>query len=71
MDENTPLVAEEEKFSLNFRVLGNEIFSVELASRSSRKNWIIFGLVTMVLLSILFQQLVPLFEIIEGMSSGN
>lgn len=62
---------EQEKFVLNFRILGNEIFSVELMSQSKRKNWIIFGILLMVILSMLFQQLVPFIEIVSGFFNGN
>ncbi len=58
-DNNTPV--EVDSFELAFRLLGNEIIAMKLSSKSSKKNWIIFGLISLVLLAFLANQLTPLF----------
>lgn len=61
---------EEDKFEISFRVLGNEIFAMNLLSKSTKKNWVIFGLIMLILASIFIQQLTPtvvnIYEIING-----
>ena len=61
-------VAPEEKFSVSFRILGNEIFAVDLSSQSDRKNWAIFGLIALVLLTLFAQQLLPLIIAISAIT---
>jgi hypothetical protein len=58
---------EEEKFQISFKVLGNEIFSMELKSQSKRKNWVVFGIILLIALSILFHQLLPVITTLSEM----
>lgn len=61
---------EEDKFEIAFRVLGNEIFGMTLTSRSRVKNWAVFGLVVLVVLTLLFSEVSPLiFALIESFSA--
>lgn len=61
---------EEDKFEISFRILGNEIFAMNLLSKSTKKNWVIFGLIILILASAFIQQLTPtvvnIYEIING-----
>lgn len=50
---------EKDRFEISFRVLGNEIFGMEVMSQSRLKNWAFFGLITLAAVSILFSQLAP------------
>jgi hypothetical protein len=58
---------QEDKFEIAFRVLGNEIFAMNLISKSAKKNWAVFGVVLLILVSILMQQLAPLISTIYQM----
>lgn len=55
-DQQAP---ETETFEIALRILGNEIFAMQISSKSAKKNWIIFGLITLVLLTLLANQLSP------------
>lgn len=55
-DQSAP---ETETFEIALRILGNEIFAMQISSKSAKKNWIIFGLITLVLLTVLANQLSP------------
>jgi hypothetical protein len=59
MDKDS-LPVETDSFELSFRLLGNEIIAMQLSSTSTKKNWIIFGLISLVLLAFLANQLTPL-----------
>lgn len=60
---------EEDKFEIVFRILGNEIFGMQLTSQSRTKNWAVFGLIVLVVLTLLFSELSPLiFALIDGVS---
>jgi hypothetical protein len=50
---------ETETFEIALRILGNEIFAMQISSKSAKKNWVIFGLITLVLLTALANQLSP------------
>jgi hypothetical protein len=52
----------EEKFEISLRLLGNEIFAMQLMSQSAKKNWAIFGLISLVLITVLLDQLLPVIE---------
>lgn len=54
--EQTP---DTETFEIALRILGNEIFAMQISSKSAKKNWVIFGLITLVLLTLLANQLSP------------
>lgn len=55
---------EEDKFEIAFRVLGNEIFAMNLSSKSSKKNWAVFGIIMLILVTVLIQQLIPLITLL-------
>ena len=48
-----------DRFEISFRVLGNEIFGMELTSESKLKNWAFFGIITLAAMTILFSELSP------------
>jgi hypothetical protein len=48
-----------EVFEISLRILGNEIFAMNILSKSTKKNWVIFGLISLVLLTMLANQLSP------------
>jgi hypothetical protein len=58
MENNAP----EEKFEISLRILGNEIFAMQLLSQSQKRNWAVFGLISLVLLTILVNQLMPMIQ---------
>jgi hypothetical protein len=66
-DENPNTPAEEEKFEVSFRILGNELLAMQLISASKKKNWIVFGLIALILMSVLAERLLP---VIDKMSSA-
>lgn len=51
---------QEDKFEIAFRILGNEIFAMNLISKSAKKNWAVFGIIMLILVTVLIQQLTPL-----------
>lgn len=57
MDNEQP--QDSEVFEISLRILGNEIFAMNILSKSAKKNWVIFGLITLVLLTLLANQLSP------------
>jgi hypothetical protein len=57
----------EEKFEISLRLLGNEIFAMQLMSQSAKKNWAIFGLISLVLITVLLDQLLPVIEKVSTM----
>lgn len=64
-DENTTTdenPAPEEKFEISLRLLGNEILAMALLSQSKKKNWIVFGLIAFILMTIVLERLVPVIE---------
>jgi hypothetical protein len=62
-NENTP----EEKFEISLRLLGNEIFAMQLMSQSAKKNWAVFGLIALVLLTIVVEQMLPVIKSVSEM----
>jgi hypothetical protein len=60
MENQSPAL--EEKFEISLRLLGNEIFAMQLVSQSAKKNWAIFGLISLILVTIIVEQLLPLIE---------
>lgn len=56
MDDGT------EKFSLTLKVLNNDIIGFSVESKSSRKNWVVIGVVIMIAVSIMANQLYPVYE---------
>lgn len=65
-DENTTpeevSVAPEEKFEISLRLLGNEILAMALLSQSKKKNWVVFGLIAFILITVILERLVPVIE---------
>jgi len=59
--------AEEEKFEISLRLLGNEIFAMQLMSKSKKRNWAIFGLISLVLITILVNAMMPLLQTVSTM----
>lgn len=57
-------VPEEEKFEIALRLLGNEILAMSLLSQSKKKNWIVFGLIALVLLVAVLEKAVPLIQML-------
>jgi len=57
MDNEQP--QDSEVFEISLRILGNEIFAMNILSKSAKKNWVIFGIITLVLLTLLANQLSP------------
>ena len=53
---------ETEKFSLTLKVLNNDIVGFSVESKSSRKNWVVIGVVIMIAVSIMTNQLYPVYE---------
>ena len=60
MENQSPV--SEEKFEISLKLLGNEIFAMQLVSQSAKKNWAIFGLISLILVTIIVEQLLPLIE---------
>jgi len=46
-------------FELSLRILGNEIIGMKLSSQSKAKNWAFFGLLSLVAITILVNELLP------------
>lgn len=61
------LPTEEEKFEISLRLLGNEIFAMQLMSKSKKRNWAIFGLISLVLITILVEAMMPLLQTVSTM----
>ena len=49
----------EDNFEITFRVLGNEFFGMKISSQSKAKNWAFFGVLTLVALSLLVNEIGP------------
>ena len=49
-----------DSFEINFRLLGNEVFGMQINSQSTVKNWAAFGLIALITVTILTAQIVPL-----------
>lgn len=51
-----------EKFSLTLKVLNNDILGFSVESKSKRKNWAVISIVVLVAVSIMANQLYPVYE---------
>ena len=51
----------EDNFEISFRILGNEFFGMKISSQSKAKNWAFFGLLTLIAVTILVNELGPAF----------
>lgn len=55
-----------DNFDLSFRILGNEIIGLSLSSQSTARNWTAFGLIVLVVLTILMAEVGPTIVEIFG-----
>lgn len=69
MEDNKETI-EEDKFAIAFRILGNEVFAMELMSKSHKKNWVVFGFIALILSTIFLNQLMPIILIISELSAN-
>lgn len=60
MTENQKPV-NEDNFEISFRVLGNEFFGMKISSESRAKNWAFFGVLTLVAVAVLVNEIGPAF----------
>ena len=60
---------ENDKFEVSFRLLGNELFAMQLLRASRKRNWIVFGLVALILVTILAERMIPLIVMLQGVAS--
>lgn len=58
--------APEEKFEISLRLLGNEILAMALLSQSKKKNWVVFGLIAFILITVILERLIPVIEKMQG-----
>ncbi len=56
----------EEKFEISLRLLGNEILAMALMSQSKKKNWVIFGLISLILIMLILERTLPVIEKVQG-----
>jgi hypothetical protein len=60
-----------DKFEISFRILGNEIFGMEILSQSKMKNWAFFGVLTLAALTLVFSELGPaIIDVIDAVSNS-
>lgn len=57
MIEDNPI--NEDNFEISFRILGNEFFGMKISSQSKAKNWAFFGVLTLVAVSLLVNEIGP------------
>jgi len=63
MDEQ-PHTTAPEQLELALRIMGNEVIAFSISSQSPRRNWIIVGLITMIVLAVVANQLTPLIQLL-------
>ena len=51
----------EDNFEISFRILGNEFFGMKISSESRAKNWAFFGVLTLVAVTLLVNEIGPAF----------
>lgn len=49
----------EDNFEISFRILGNEFFGMKISSESRAKNWAFFGVLTLVAVTLLVNEIGP------------
>lgn len=49
----------EDNFEISFRILGNEFFGMKISSESRAKNWAFFGVLTLVAVAVLVNEIGP------------
>ncbi len=52
----------EENFEVTLRLFGTEVVGFKLSSESGRKMWVVMGTIIILILSIVANQLVPIFQ---------
>jgi len=57
MTEQKPI--SEDNFEISFRILGNEFFGMEIRSESRAKNWAFFGVLTLIAVTLLVNEIGP------------
>lgn len=68
--DTSPTAAPIDVFELGFRLFGNEIFAMSVTSQSRVKNWAFFGVLTLVVITVLVANLGPdLVNLFEQMQS--
>jgi hypothetical protein len=69
LDDNQEVAVD--KFEISFRILGNEFFGTEISSESKAKNWAFFGLITLVAITVLVNNIGPgLIAMINSIAGG-
>ena len=51
----------EDNFEISFRILGNEFFGMKLTSQSRAKNWAFFGVLTLIAVTLIVNEIGPAF----------
>jgi len=51
----------EDNYEISFRILGNEFFGMKITSQSRAKNWAFFGIVTLIAVTLLMNEIGPAF----------
>ena len=51
-----------DNFEISLRLLGNEIIAMRMSSQSKTKNWAVFGLISLIVLTGLVNTTMPLIE---------
>lgn len=59
MTEQNQKPTNEDNFEISFRILGNEFFGMKISSESRAKNWAFFGLITLVAVTLLVNEIGP------------
>jgi len=68
--DKSPTAPPIDVFELGFRLFGNEIFAMSVTSQSRVKNWAFFGVLTLVVITVLVANLGPeLVNLFEQMQS--
>ena len=67
MNENITPPEPPERLEMVFRLLGNEIVAFTLISESKRKNWISISVISMVVILIVIDHLLPMIQALLGM----
>lgn len=70
--DKSPTAAPVDVFELGFRLFGNEIFAMSVTSQSKIKNWAFFGVLTLVVITVLVSELGPqLIELVDQIQTLN
>jgi hypothetical protein len=59
MTEENQKPLNEDNFEISFRILGNEFFGMKISSESRAKNWAFFGVLTLVAMAVLVNEIGP------------